>query len=600
MTKNRVTSMKIVIAEDDAITVQWLKKKIEELEMNCLVAGTFADGSQALDYIREHGADVVFTDIRMPVMDGMEFLSYLRSDGIPVYKVIFSAYGRFDYARWAIKLGAHEFLPKSEITGESLRQTLLEAEDWLSRNRPDERETPEEIEPEVFSEKQLELERELRRMAEEKDGEDALQRYAAEKGLDVRKLLLANLYFGKEVRRETVMEFLYLYLRQEGRLGDCFQNNSHEFSILYNQSQEARVMDDLNRLRSILQAHLGVPVYLGASLDGNAGKETPCTMADLYRRASAARENRRFFGIPGCICYGQLKLSASAEEISAARASGAEKLVACVSAAEGSAAGVSAAGESAAKESAAGVSVAKEPGAEKPAAGGDMTGTPVCVNFGSSADRIVALLGEQRYGSALEELRAFLAAMRGAVTFHTAYVRALSNHILSAYLQEVRRYPLDEKERRDVNGIELWLGWSVSDLNELGDALLRVAAFLDGILRRKNRSMSYSSAVRQAVRYMQENYERKVTLDEVAASVHLSRAYLSMLFKKEVGQNFSVYLQEIRLEAARGLMGGQDLSVQEIADRTGFFDASHLSRTFKVRYGCSPMEYRKEILYKSQ
>ena len=552
MTKTRDMSMKIVIAEDDAISRQWMKGKIEKLEMNCLVAGAFENGSQALEYIRSHEVDVVFTDIRMPVMDGMELLGYLQAEEVPVYKVIFSAYDRFDYARWAMKLGAHEFVPKSELSGEGLRQILAEAEKWIARCRQDrssERERNDNTGLPVFSAGQQKLERYLRRMTEKNTGEGSLELYAAERKLDPRRLLMANLYFEKEIPRETVMEFLYLYLEQEGRSGDCFQNNSQEFSIIYNQDTENRVTDDLNRLRSILQAHLGVPVYLGISGDSRSdGSSAACsertrpdTLAELYRQASAARENRRFFGIPGCISYGGLLISASAEDSGSAH-----------------------------------------------------------VNFGQSVGRVVALVGEQRYVTALEELRIFLTALQDASTFHPAYIRALCNRILSAYLQEARRYPLDENERRDVNGIELWLGWSASDLKELGAALFRVAAFLDEILQRRNRSMSYSPAVRQTVQYVRDNYGSRITLDEAADYVHLSRSYLSMLFKKETGQKFSCYLQRVRLEAARALMTCRDLSIQEIADQTGFFDASHLSRSFKARYGCSPMGYRRQISYKSQ
>ncbi len=565
MTKTRDMSMKIVIAEDDAISRQWMKGKIEKLEMNCLVAGAFENGSQALEYIRSHEVDVVFTDIRMPVMDGMELLGYLQAEEVPVYKVIFSAYDRFDYARWAMKLGAHEFVPKSELSGEGLRQILAEAEKWhVQRSRKIKEEQASPPGRPASSGARQKLEMHLRHMTEENAKDDSLELYAAERKLDPQRLLLANLYFGKEVPRETVMEFLYLYLEQEGRAGDCFQNASQEFSIIYNQSAQERAMDDLNRLRSILQAHLGVPVYLGVSGPaGGSGRRPACTMAELYRQAEAARENRRFFRIPGCIRYSQLLIGASAEEDWRQGAGSAE--------------------------------AHRASGAAGPAG----VSAPARVNFGQSADQVVSLLNEQRYSSALEELRTFLTALRDAVTFHPAYIRALSNHILSAYLQEVRRYPLDENERRDVNGIELWLGWSASDLKELGSALFKVAAFLDNILRRKSRSMSYTPAVRQAVQYVKDNYSHKITLDEAAGHVHLSRSYLSMLFKKETGQNFSCYLQEVRLEAARSLMAGRGLSIQEIADMAGFFDASHLSRAFKARYGCSPMEYRREILYKS-
>lgn len=556
--------------------------------MNCLVAGVFADGSQALEYIRGHEVDVVFTDIRMPVMDGMELLGYLRAGESPVYKVIFSAYDRFDYARWAIKLGAHEFVPKSELSGECLRQILMDAEKWIAQSC---REEPSESEDTaglaVLSAKHRKLEQYLRQMTEEGAEDGTLEFYAAERKLDPKRLLFANLYFKKEVPRETVMEFLYLYLEQDGRSGDCFQNGSQEFSIIYNQKRQERFMDDLDRLRSILQAHLGVPVYLGVSGSAemerrsDAAVRLPDTLAELYRQASAARENRRFFGIAGCIRYSQLLIGASAEEDFRKEAWGREEGMTHPASMAGSAAG----------------GMKPAPLAESIAGGARPASR---INFGRSADRIVTLLGEQRYSAALEELRVFLTAMKSAASFHPVYVHALSNSILSAYLQEVRRYPLDENERKDVNGIELWLGWSASDLEELGRALFKVAAFLDEILQRKNRSMSYTPAVRQAMQYMRENYSKKITLDEVADHVHLSRAYLSMLFKKETGQKFSFYLQKVRLEAARGLMACRDLSIQEIADRAGFFDASHLSRAFKARYGRSPMEYRKEILYKSK
>ena len=573
MTTTRKMSMRIVIAEDDAITRQWMKKKIEELGMDCLAEGVFENGSQALEYIRQHGADVVFTDIRMPVMDGMELLSYLKAGEFPIYKVIFSAYDRFDHARWAMKLGAHEFVPKAELSGESLRQILSEAAEWIAHNRQDGRGEPPKNTPGVSGKKQR-REIWLRKMTEDGAGKGTLELYAADRKLASEKPVFANLYFGKEVPRETVMEFLSLYLEQEGRCGDCFQNGSQEFSMIYEQNKEERVMDDLNRLQSILQAHLGVPVYLGVSGvcggeedgDGTESK-LPDTVAEMYRRAAAARENRRFFGIPGCIGYGQLLIGASSEEDWR---------------------------QEVFKEKG---TAAYAEGLTAPDCSGEI---PASTNFGRTADRIVALLSRQSYRCALEELKAFLTAMKDADRFHPAYVRALGNHILSAYLQEVRRYPLNEEERRDVNGIELWLGWSVSDLEELGSALFKVAAYLDNILREKSRGMSYTPAVRQAIQYIRENYGGKISLDEVADHVHLSRAYLSMLFKKETGQKFSVYLQRVRLEAARRLMGSRDLSIQQIADSTGFFDASHLSRAFKARYGCSPMEYRKKSLYRSQ
>ena len=82
-------------------------------------------------------------------------------------------------------------------------------------------------------------------------------------------------------------------------------------------------------------------------------------------------------------------------------------------------------------------------------------------------------------------------------------------------------------------------------------------------------------------------------MEEVAEAVHLSRTYLSILFKKETGEKFSDYLQKIRLNKACQLLQDTNQQIAEIAENTGFFDAAHFSRVFKEHYTISPAEYRK-------
>ena len=93
---------------------------------------------------------------------------------------------------------------------------------------------------------------------------------------------------------------------------------------------------------------------------------------------------------------------------------------------------------------------------------------------------------------------------------------------------------------------------------------------------------------------MEENYGEKISLEQVAAAAFLSRSYASALFKKETGEKFSDYLQRVRIEKSCGLLRDSSLSIQETAERTGFFDAAHFSRVFKEKMGMSPMEYRKK------
>ena len=125
--------MRIVIVEDEKITRQWVKKQIEKLRPGYYTVETFANGRQALDYMESCGADVLFTDVRMPVMDGLELLGELQRRENRAYKVILSAYDEFQYAQQALRLGANEFTLKPEITKEELGRILDAAENWLRR-----------------------------------------------------------------------------------------------------------------------------------------------------------------------------------------------------------------------------------------------------------------------------------------------------------------------------------------------------------------------------------------------------------------------------------------------------------------------------------
>ena len=69
---------------------------------------------------------------------------------------------------------------------------------------------------------------------------------------------------------------------------------------------------------------------------------------------------------------------------------------------------------------------------------------------------------------------------------------------------------------------------------------------------------------------------------------------LETIFKKETGEKFSDYLQKVRLDASKELLkSDSEMTLQSIAEQTGFCDAAHLSRVFKDHYGVSPIEFRR-------
>ncbi len=100
------------------------------------------------------------------------------------------------------------------------------------------------------------------------------------------------------------------------------------------------------------------------------------------------------------------------------------------------------------------------------------------------------------------------------------------------------------------------------------------------------------SAVEKAKAYLHDNFQNDITLEELASSVGLNRAYLIRAFKKTTGLPPHAYLTQLRLsEAKRQLIKGVALS--QVALNTGFADQSHFSRTFKHTYGITPAVYAK-------
>jgi YesN/AraC family two-component response regulator len=102
----------------------------------------------------------------------------------------------------------------------------------------------------------------------------------------------------------------------------------------------------------------------------------------------------------------------------------------------------------------------------------------------------------------------------------------------------------------------------------------------------------HAAALRKAERYIQENYSRKISLQEIAKVSGLSAPYFSTIFKEERGENLSTYLNRLRIEKAGHLLLKTDMPLSDIARACGFEDQSWFSRMFKSYTGLSPGKYR--------
>lgn len=104
--------LRVLIVDDSPIIRSSLAKFVERYDPSVVVGGEAGNGAEALAWLEEHYADLCLTDVRMPVMDGLELISALAVRCPWMVSVVVSSYDEFDYARQSIELDAVDYILK--------------------------------------------------------------------------------------------------------------------------------------------------------------------------------------------------------------------------------------------------------------------------------------------------------------------------------------------------------------------------------------------------------------------------------------------------------------------------------------------------------
>ena len=92
---------------------------------------------------------------------------------------------------------------------------------------------------------------------------------------------------------------------------------------------------------------------------------------------------------------------------------------------------------------------------------------------------------------------------------------------------------------------------------------------------------------------LEDNWQRKLVIQDIAEIVNLSPGRLAHLFRDEMGTSVQQYLIQIRLAKAKGELESGFLSIKEIAAAVGFCNVNQFTNTFKRAYGITPTQYRQ-------
>lgn len=103
--------------------------------------------------------------------------------------------------------------------------------------------------------------------------------------------------------------------------------------------------------------------------------------------------------------------------------------------------------------------------------------------------------------------------------------------------------------------------------------------------------------VKEATNYIDANYQRDISVEEIARACGLNRSYFGRLFKETMGEPPQQFLMHYRMTKAADLLKGSEISIAEVGQSVSYLNQLHFSRAFKKVYGISPSEYRRKFFF---
>lgn len=528
--------LRVLIADDEQNICLMIRKLVNWSEYGMEVIALAHNGLEAMSVIEQQRPEVVISDIRMPGYDGLALVQRARDLGLATDFVIISGYKQFEYAHTALNLGVEHYLLKP-IDRQELEQTLSRIAEKHQVNKL-RREQEKELKQQARNSRQQIRRHFLTEIMEQSGGFHRVQHESAqlEYGFDQGCFVAILAKLDSNDPQQDISGILHM-------VNDMIDHDFYEGRSEYiNSTVNSGIMTMLNYKPE--DRHT-----VGPSVERT------------HQRILKELEKFRGFHFTVGVGAEKSSLSEAAETI---------------------------------REAAYAVKCREKAGLDRVIYYEKLRYQPV--DIGPMLEDTRRELGNMVVSLDFDALRGLVmkyAGMIQAAAFGSPvsmydYLEGVVEIIARAMEQNQIEEAVTDKLKNDANR---QMDYYV-DGGEMTYRVLETVrqCFEQLMSERKNRSQR---PIRMAREYIQQHYSQQVSLEEVAEAIGLSSAYLSTMFKKEMGISFSDCLISCRMEAARELLKNSDLSMAEIAEQVGYADAKYFSKTFHKVVGLKPSVYRK-------
>lgn len=526
---------RVVIIEDEDLLREGLKNCFDWEKKGFQIVGDADNGKQALELIREKEPDVVFTDIKMPFMDGITMTEKLKDRYPDIKVVIISGYDEFEFARRALKAGVSEYILKPV--------NLKQLEELLEK-----------------------LGGELREKEEKKKEWYRLQEIEESSRTSIRQNLLEKLLFRKVPAEEIEKASSAVYQELAKLYYVIGIIDRWDFTML---SVEC---DYLEIIKSDSQFEERVRQYISPEDPVDILRENNCERL-LCIRAENEKECRRI----------REKLK---KRFLVCREEGIESVFSHVCRGMEGVYGayVYARGLRKKQYASSMEEVLKEEAS---------VNTKIqYMNY--DADNLFYEIRSGSREQVEKEVERFEEELnREKIFSHMHLVLIISNLYFSLTklpgeiggdINDILGEPMEHYQRLLLcSGREEMLAY-------LKKVCLTVNEYFMEMGEGKTKGI-----LKRITDYMKENYgDEELSMKEVARQAYISVSYMGIILKKETGKTFIEYLTEIRLEQAKKYLRETELKNYEIAMKCGYSNPTYFSTVFKGVTGSSPSAYRKQ------
>lgn len=525
--------LKVLIADDEPKVAKLIQALIPWEEMRLEPAGICQDGQSAWDAIQSRHPDIVITDIRMPQLSGLELVRLAAEQKLATNFIIISGYRYFEYAHQALQYGVEEYLLKP-IEEEKLIQAL-------------------EHIGAVYTEKH-----EVHQMKEQlQQGRGVMNEDFLEAVQTARPDAAAQAELCRRYGVDLTGQYCGAMQIRVDRLPQTPRSRLQEQVIRDALTEMAHKLMDAASLQGMAAGKNGLTVSVLLCWQPEQEDAARHFSHDLMQRLreyfSLYREYTPTLGMsaarPHPCIYAEL-LAEAGRAVDQRLLLGTNRRIKA---------------------------------AELPAAG------PAAEElFAGCRDAFWHGVEAMQDEEACQAVRDCFAKAQAAGAAGTVFYE-LGRSFLQLLLEGAAGGSEETEEKRAAWYEALY---NLTDPSRLCRYLTdQISAYMEEY--RKARAKADSMPIREAVRYIRANYAQKIQMDELAARFFFNPTYFSELFKKETGKNFTDYLAEVRMEAAKQLLRDTRLPVHALAEQVGYHDAKYFSQQFIKLVGIKPVEYRR-------